>query len=145
MGVSVPGLKNIKRRYFVLSTNGLAYHKEKGTDPIFRIRKECMLAVEKVDDAALGIPFTMQIVHSEGILYMCASNEPEQLEWCVGGLFCQGFGSSSVPPLFNPTQNQLQAHRAQALLLEQSPSQALLPPGKLFSAGAGALGGPCGV
>jgi hypothetical protein len=31
MGMSVNGFKNLKKRFFVLSNEGLSYHKEKGT------------------------------------------------------------------------------------------------------------------
>lgn len=55
LGIAHTGLKNLKKRYFMLTSEGLSYHKEQGADPICRIRPENILGVEMVDDAALDM------------------------------------------------------------------------------------------
>lgn len=81
MGLSVRGRKNFKRRYFVLDTDGLTYTKDKGQAPIFRIRREEMLAVEPVAPGAFDMLYMFQVVQQDHTLYVCAQNQSEADRW----------------------------------------------------------------
>ena len=82
LGISVMGRKNFKRRHFVLDTDGLRYHHTKTSNPIFRVRKEDMLAVEPVAPGTFELFRHMfQVVQPKRTLYVCAHNASEARRW----------------------------------------------------------------
>lgn len=81
MGMSVAGLKNFKKRFFVLSSEGLIYYKDRGSDPLYRIHIENILGVERVDETTFGLEYMLQVIQPERVLYAAASNDSEQNAW----------------------------------------------------------------
>jgi Ras GTPase-activating protein 3 len=74
-------VKNFKKRYFVLSDDGLSYSKARGDAVIFTIQPEDMLAVERVDESAFNMKFMLQLIQPERVLYLQAKNSVDQMEW----------------------------------------------------------------
>ncbi|EGD77039.1 hypothetical protein PTSG_07380 [Salpingoeca rosetta] len=81
MGMSVNGLKNMKRRYFRLSPVYLSYHKSQDEPAIDRIAKSDIIGVERVDADVLGYPHAFQIMRHDAILYLVAESAFELQEW----------------------------------------------------------------
>ncbi|XP_064638551.1 ras GTPase-activating protein 3-like isoform X2 [Lineus longissimus] len=77
------GVKNFKRRYFVLTNHELAYSREKGEEPLLRCRIpiEEILAVERLEEEAFKMKYMFQVVQPERALYMQATNCVEEKEW----------------------------------------------------------------
>eukprot|EP00053_Salpingoeca_punica_P003188 m.41646 g.41646 ORF g.41646 m.41646 type:complete len:817 (-) comp12031_c0_seq1:1431-3881(-) len=73
--------RNFKKRYFILTQDGLKYYKEKGEAAIFRIPSDKILAVERVDESAFNMPYVFQVIQPERNLYLVAANSTEQMEW----------------------------------------------------------------
>ncbi|XP_055345984.1 ras GTPase-activating protein 3-like isoform X2 [Paramacrobiotus metropolitanus] len=75
------GLKNLRRRYFCLSTHELTYAKERGSAPLCRIPVAEILSAECVQEDSFNMKNMLQIIQPYRQLYMQASHCVEAREW----------------------------------------------------------------
>ncbi|XP_070539027.1 ras GTPase-activating protein 3-like [Ptychodera flava] len=75
------GLKNFKKRWFVLTTRELTYSKEKDGEPLCHIPVEDILAVERLQEESFKMKHMFQIVQPERALYIQSSNSVEEKQW----------------------------------------------------------------
>eukprot|EP00055_Hartaetosiga_balthica_P016999 m.110570 g.110570 ORF g.110570 m.110570 type:complete len:853 (+) comp9224_c1_seq2:137-2695(+) len=81
MGMSLSGLKNMKRRFVILTNSKLSYHKTEDTQELGFIESENIMGVERVQEEAFGVANAFQIIHKDSILYLIAETPFEQQEW----------------------------------------------------------------
>ncbi|KAL3848073.1 hypothetical protein ACJMK2_018954 [Sinanodonta woodiana] len=75
------GLKNFKRRYFVLTNQALTYSRSKEDDPRFVLPIDNILAVEKLEEQSFKMQYMFQVIQPQRTLYIQANNCVEEKEW----------------------------------------------------------------
>ncbi|XP_017279421.1 ras GTPase-activating protein 2 isoform X3 [Kryptolebias marmoratus] len=73
--------KHFKKRWLLLTTRELSYHKCKGKEALCTIDVKTIRAVEKLDESAFNRKNMFQVVHNEKPLYVQAGNCVEASEW----------------------------------------------------------------
>ncbi|XP_023236905.1 ras GTPase-activating protein 3-like [Centruroides sculpturatus] len=76
------GIKNFKKRYFCITTQELFYSKVKGDTPLYRIRIDEILGVERLQEESFKMKNMFQVIQpNRRVLYIQANNCVEEKEW----------------------------------------------------------------
>ncbi|EDQ87132.1 uncharacterized protein MONBRDRAFT_33470 [Monosiga brevicollis MX1] len=101
MGMNVSGLKNLKRRFVILSNEGLSYHKDKGGPALGKFTPQDIIGVELAQEDALG-EFAFQVLLAkQQPLYLAAENAVDRTEWILSlRRYCEN--NMGLSPTYHP-------------------------------------------